>query len=148
MGEMEVEGNAGYKLCNQGKFVRKNFKSAQLWIDPWFCLLSTTNVFIIFYQWRALCFSRLKDKDQTHLKSTPLMTCQALGACCCCCCCWGSWAFPAVCTVWPSVGAAVPLLLTYNQEYTHQHTIKCQMTFVSQQFISHYFQTSLVQWSK
>lgn len=56
---------------------------------------------------------------KTHLKRTPLMTCHAFGACCCCCCCcWGSCALSAVCTVWPSVVAAVPLLLTYNHTHT------------------------------
>lgn len=51
-----------------------------------------------------------------YLKSTPLMTCQAFGACCCC---WGFCGLSVVCTVCPSVVAALPLLLTC---ITHTHT--------------------------
>lgn len=70
-----------------------------------------------------LCAGKQKKRNAiSHLKRTPLMTCHALGACCCCCCCWGSCAFPAVCTVWPSVVAAVPLLLTWNETYRQGQT--------------------------
>lgn len=47
----------------------------------------------------------------THLKRTPLITCQALG--CCCCCCWGSCSVAPVWATWPE--AAAPLLLTCTE---------------------------------
>lgn len=56
-----------------------------------------------------------------YLKSTPLMTCQAFGACCCC---WGFCGLSVVCTVCPSVVAALPLLLTC---ITHTHKKTCSM---------------------
>lgn len=60
----------------------------------------------ILFKWHSLTTRR------THLKRTPLITCQALG-CCCGCCCWASGAVASVWTNWPE--AASPLLLTCTE---------------------------------
>lgn len=57
---------------------------------------------------------------RTHLKRTPLITCQALG-CCCCCCCWGSCAVATVWASWPE--GAAPLLLTCTEHWTVMNKI-------------------------
>lgn len=57
---------------------------------------------------------------RTHLKRTPLITCQALG-CCWGCCCWGSCAVATVWASWPE--GAAPLLLTCTE-----HSVMNKMT--------------------
>lgn len=131
---MNILGRGGWI---QGKSEYKSTISKEITYfhsDADTLIIQNTQI-IIYNSYGAECEKSKRWK--AHLKSTPLMTCQALGAGCCCCC-WGFCAFSAVCTVCTSVVAEVPLLLTCNRRTNGtEYRLEQKKTFVIGGAVAH-----------